>query len=303
MTYRLEAWCHRHLPRTAWADHLVTFLQFYNFHRRLPRDRQGSLNDALYWIKTSGQLREPGRVETSDKELVKDYIRRTVGDTYNVPTLAILRDARSARAFSYPDVCVIKPTHMSGEVIYRRNGEPLDLDRVGGWFERNYYEQWREQNYRNLAPKVIVEPLLLDSMQDFRVFCVNGEPKVLHLGNSRRTGCAPRPYSLEWEPLPFALGPRPTLPADPPASLGEMLAVATRLSLPFNIVRVDFYTDGRQVCVGELTHCHAIAQERFHPPSGEWDFAQRIFGPRGFRRSDFTSKRRFTDQSLTSVMP
>ena len=292
LTYRFEDWCHARLPRTPWADNVAALVQFYNRHHRLPRARRGSMNDAVHWLRVSGQLREPERVETTDKELAKNFVRHIVGDTYPVPTLAVLRDAASAAAFSYPDQCVIKPTHMSGHIIFRQHGEPVNLDRIRGWFSANYYDQWREQLYRDLTPKVIVEPLLPVRMADVRIFCVHGEPRAIEIGCTKREGSPLQWYSAQWERLPFTIRQYALPPAEhAPANLSELHALAIRLSRPFNLVRVDFYTDGREIAVGEITHCHGAAQTRFYPPSGEWLLGNLLFGPEGFDRANFTGRR------------
>jgi hypothetical protein len=41
---------------------------------------------------------------------------------------------------------VIKPTHLSGTVILRRDGEALDFDEIESWFDKNYYRSSREAN-------------------------------------------------------------------------------------------------------------------------------------------------------------
>lgn len=282
---RLEPWCHRSLPASAWADALVAFIRFRNIHGRFPRFRRGSFNDALFWIKATGQLREPLRVETTDKHLVKAYIRRTLGEAWAVPTLAVLRDPQEVRDYAFPGQCVIKPTHTSGDIFLRRGGEALDLDRISGWLGRNYYAHGREANYRPLVPKVIVEPMLFDSdhLDDYKVFCLGGVPRLIQVDRGRHTDHRRCLYTPEWELLPYALAHPVAEPVPAPGNLREILQAAARLSAPFNLVRVDFYTDGTTAYVGELTHCHGNLDERFFTPEGEWDFAQRLFGPEGFR--------------------
>lgn len=44
---------------------------------------------------------------------------------------------------------MIKPTHTSGDIILRRNGEPGDVPKVLGWMDKNYYHGLREANYRD----------------------------------------------------------------------------------------------------------------------------------------------------------
>jgi hypothetical protein len=247
----------------------------------MPRKPSNSLVDTLFHIKASKESLNPARQLVSDKELAKRYVTETVGENCNVPTIAVLRTVREALAYDYPERCVIKPTHMSAEIILRKGSEEIDLGKIAGWFETDYYELTRERNYKGLTPKVIVEPFVFDkdAPDDYRIFCLNGVPKFiffdennLEIDNFR---CV---LDVDWQQLPFSLkcGQRP----HPPKleCLREMLDVATRLSRPFSLIRVDFYTDGKSFYVGELTNCHAAAMQTFVPPDSEAFANKYIFG-------------------------
>lgn len=149
-------------PKTTAGDRFYAWISFVAAHHRLPQDRP-YLNDRLYQLRTSGALRDPLRTTTSDKELVKEYIRLRVGDSHNVPTLAVFRSPDEISLAALPSDCCIKPTHASGHVVFRRNGERVDVDAIRAWFSLNYYAEKREPNYRGLTPKVIAEPILFGS--------------------------------------------------------------------------------------------------------------------------------------------
>jgi teichuronopeptide biosynthesis TupA-like protein len=285
----VEEYIKRFMPHNDLGDWIVALTNFYRCHGRLPRDEGGEFNDALYWLKVSGQLKDPARVRTTDKALLKEYVREHLGDEYNVPMIAVLDTPAETRAFSYPADCVIKPTHMSGEIIMRTMGSPIDFDKIDTWFKTNYYCHkwgWREQNYKALQPRVIVEPLIFGrrSVEDYKVFCVSGAPKAIQVDLDRSTHHTRCLYALTWEMLPYSLCYPIGRGVDRPKNLDEMLRVSSRLASAFNFVRVDLYTDGQKVYVGELTHCHGNAQEHILPSYREADFAEVLFGPGGFRR-------------------
>ena len=64
-------------------------------------------------VKTSDEIEDPLRRFVSDKELVKEYVRETIGEQYNVPTLAVLHTPAEVDAYEFPANCCIKPTHAS----------------------------------------------------------------------------------------------------------------------------------------------------------------------------------------------
>jgi hypothetical protein len=271
-------------PKTRWFDRLFLTLQFWRDHKRMPRRSGGTLNDAYFHINTSDAILDPVRVFVSDKALVKEYVTAKVGAQHNVETVAVLDSFEAARDFAYPADCVIKPTHMSGEVILRRGGSPVDLDTLRRWFQSNYYDTSREANYRYLRPRVIVEPFIFgrDNVEDFKIFCLHGRPLVVQVDFDRYTRHTQNLYTTDWELLPFAI----TCPMGPgfprPRNLAQLLNLAARLSKEFSLMRVDLYTNGQSILVGELTSLHQSGRGQFVPPTGEAIMSRLFFGDAGF---------------------
>lgn len=269
----------RLFPRTRSGDRAYAWLAFVAIHRRLPSARQW-FNDYAHRVRTSDRMYEELCRNTSDKELVKQFVRETIGDQHNVPTIRVLRSVAEVTEFSFPDSCCVKPTHASGSVLFRRNGSDLDLDTIRSWFSLDYYANTREPNYRGLVPKVIVEPLVFgdENVQDFKIFCHRGTPTVVQVDSDRRGNHRRSLFLPSWEPLPFSikypLGSR-SIPR--PSNLEAMLRAAGQLAKPFEFVRVDFYTNGEQFYVGELTHLHGGGHESFVPRSAERKFSHLFF--------------------------
>jgi teichuronopeptide biosynthesis TupA-like protein len=283
--FRLLATClpklkRRLLPYNRFGDNLYHRLLFLSKHRRLPGDEM-LWNDVLYRLKTTDEILDPLRVFVSDKELVKLYIRATIGEQYNVPTLAVLRSAGEVAEFDFPSRCIIKPTHASAQYILRRQGEPIDLDRIRRWFGLNYYRAGREVNYKKLQPKVIVEPLVFDNadLSDYRFFCYRGEPRLIQVDMDRHTHHTRKILDTEWREQDFSiLYPRSDRHLPKPETLPEMLDVARALSAPFSFVRIDLYSDGSSVIAGEITNVSANAGGIFRPLSAEKKASQVMFG-------------------------
>jgi hypothetical protein len=275
------------LPRTKWGDNCFGILDFIAFHKRLPRFKSGGFNDAMFYIKTSQEVRDPLRVFVSDKELAKYYVAAKVGNEFNVPTLAVFNSLSQALAATYPPDCVIKPTHMSGQVIFRRGGSSVDESKLTFWFKSNYYSSWREENYRTLRPKVIVEPFIFDNetCDDYKIFCVNGNPKLIQVDTDRFSEHKRDYYLTDWEKLPFSITYPIGIGVPRPANLEKMLNVASKLSANFNIIRVDLYTNGKSILVGELTNCHDAGRSNFLPPEADFSAAKILFGDLGFNQS------------------
>jgi hypothetical protein len=265
------------LPLDRLGDRLFAYMLFAMNHRRTPADRP-LLNDVLYRIKTTDEILDPVRVFVSDKELVKIYVRGTVGDRYNVPTLAVLRSAEEAATYPFPADCVIKPTHASGTTLFRRGGSTVDLRVIREWFGSNYYLAGREANYRSLRPKVIVEPILADYPDDldYKIFCWRGEPRLVQVGLVQKSHDPRRYFDTRWNEIVPQGVERGVLPA--PRRLDEMLWIARESSRLFSLVRIDLYALPDVVLVGEITNCHWSASDRFHNFAFEQRLSRVVFG-------------------------
>jgi teichuronopeptide biosynthesis TupA-like protein len=275
------------LPKSRMFDKGFALAQFLQAHGRLPRMTGGGFNDALFHIKTSNEMLDPLRAFVSDKARLKHYVSAKVGDAHNVPTIALLQSAAEADAFAYPADCVIKPTHMSGEIIFRRGGSAVDLAKVRSWFEKDFYRLTREANYRDLRPRVIVEPFVFGraSIEDYKVFCLHGRPFIVQVDFDRHTRHKQNLYTTDWEMLPFAIS-NPIGPGrSKPANLDALIALAGRLSDEFNLIRIDLYTDEKTVLVGEITNCHQAGRGQFVPAEGEEIMSRILFGEAGFSPS------------------
>lgn len=268
------------LPHNRAVDRLYHRLLFLWKHGRLPRRDTLLWNDVWFRLKTSDEILDPLRVFVADKEFVKSYVQSTVGDQYNVPTLAVLTSPEQVDAYDFPAECCVKPTHASAEVILRKNGEPVDRERIKGWFALNYYLKSREPHYQQLERKVIVEPLIFgnSNIEDYKIFCYEGEPRIIQVDVDRFIDHRRKFFDADWNELGFSIiYPRATQSIPRPDTLQEMLTVARALSAKFSFVRIDLYTDNRSVLVGEITHCSDNAGGYFVPKSAEKEASARMF--------------------------
>jgi hypothetical protein len=259
---------------------VIGFCDFYISHRRLPTETL-RFNDVLYKIKTTDEIIHPLRVFVTDKEFVKLFVKAVVGEQYNIPTLAVLRSMDDVRAYPFPAACCIKPTHASGQVIVRQNGEALDFKEIERWFDLNYYRRGREANYKTLQPKIIVEPLIFGRAgpDEYKFFCYKGKPKLIKVIQNRYTDYSCKYFDAKWAEQDFSITYEKSSKSMPcPGNLDEMLAIAAVVSAYFSFVRVDCYSDGATCLVGEITNCSENAGGQFIPKSGEHVASKMIFG-------------------------
>ena len=277
---------HTILPKNRTGDKIYSFINFIINHRgRFPRNRM-LFNDYMYKIKTSNEIVNPLRVFITDKEFAKIYIRRIVGDEFNVPTLKILRSYKEVLKYKFPSQCVIKPTHMSGHIIIKKEEDEIDLEKIKKWFSMNFYDRAREANYKTLVPKIIVEEIIFneDNLADYKFFCYKGVPKLIQVDIDRnvKKGVYHKRKFLNtfWIDQNYSiLYPRYEKNIDKPTNLNSMLSAVTKIAKSTNLdfLRIDTYTNNQKLFIGELTNIHGNAAETFYPSSGELAATKIIF--------------------------
>ena len=217
----------------------------------------------------------------TDKEYAKQYVSSVVGNNYTTETYRILRNKEELKTYvldQFP--CILKPTHSSGQaVICADRSEFLDREGLARWFAINYYSRSREQNYRHLIPKIIVEEFFSGDGRtvpdDYKIFCFRGVPKFVQVDSGRYSQHTRNLYDTSWNRLPVTYVYPNRIEDDPmPALLGEMLHVAQELSAPFPFVRVDLYSTRTEMRVGELTFFPEAGSGLLKPAEAEFTLGE-----------------------------
>lgn len=258
---------------------LLFRLQHYKLHKQFGQHAYWAdltaprtFNEHILASKLDESFAAVGR-QVVDKFAVKQYVSERVGGDKVIPTLGVFGDLQGLMSADLPVPHVIKPTHLSGQVIFKsaeQNHLTKDeMAQVSTWLQRNHYYSTGEPQYRDLEPRIIVEPFVgIDSRppNDYKIFCWKGEPNLIQVDTNRFQGHRRNFFDLNWRPLDLQLRyPPGNGLIEKPAPLAEMLEVARRLSSDFRFVRVDLYAVADQVMFGELT---------FHPDSGNAPFGR-----------------------------
>lgn len=266
------------LPRNKAGDAVYAWIHYLVSQGRIPGpEDSGRLNDYFFHMKVDGTLLEPLRQFVSDKEYVKYYVSAVAGKQYTLETWDVLhsvRDIDGLRLSRFP--CVVKPAHLSGQVQFCQESDAfLNREMMKGWLRKNLYRQYREQNYKYLSPRILVEEFYTSDgfsiPADYKFFCFGGSPKFIQVDYGRFSDHTRTLYDTNWKRLPFTLMYAASEQDEPPpAQLELMLDLAARLSAAFSFIRVDMYSNGRDVKVGELSNCPESAGGRIRPSSGEF---------------------------------
>ncbi len=237
-----------------------------------------SFNEKMAWMKIYDH--NPLYTKLADKWLVKDYVALHCGTQYVVKNYGVWNDFDSIDFDILPNQFVLKCTHASGGIAICKDKVQFDRKRAKDKLTRclkiNFYPQYREWVYKDIKPRIIAEEFIGDDLQDYRVYCFNGEPKIIYsyTNKSNNEGTKPEPeycdiFDTEWNPLPYHQNSLPLGNIPCPKHLNEILDCSRKLSSGIPFVRVDFY-DNDKVLFSECTFYPGAGMSHFHPR--EWDF-------------------------------
>jgi hypothetical protein len=169
---------------------------------------------------------------------------------------------------------------------YRLHPNSIDksqlLNLANSWLDIDY--SWRpemvfpEWAYDGIPRGFIFEELLLDEgqiPQDFKFFVFNGRVKLIRVDRPDKDGKKSMAhFNPSWEPfnLEFRVGrtekyTSPKSSTKAPENLEEMIAIAQKLSVGLDFLRVDLYSIKSQIYFGELTNYPSAGKGSFHPKS------------------------------------
>ena len=233
-----------------------------------------TFSEKIQWIKLYDST--PLKTRLVDKYLVRDWIKKQVGEKYLIPLLGVWDKFDDINFDKLPDKFVLKANHGSGWNIIVKNKSIFDKAdakrKLDKWLNTNYaFIRGFELDYKNISPKIIAEEFLENEgkdLYDYKIWCFNGKPEFISLLAERQIKLKIAVYDLNWNLLPF----RCTFPqyeklVPKPDNLDEMLNVAKVLCKDFAYVRVDLYrlVDG-SLKFGEMTFTTGSGMSKWDPP-------------------------------------
>lgn len=250
--------------------------------RPLRLDNPQTFNEKLNWLKIYD--RQPFYTSIADKSLVKDYVKKIIGEEHIIPTLGIWDTFDEIDFDTLPNQFVLKSTNGGGGsgVIICRDKQSFDKANAKRKLEKSMATNWdygREWVYRGIKPRIIAEQYMKnddsDYLDDYKFMCFNGEPKLLFMASDRYAKGEKLKfdwYDMDLNHLPFkskGYENKNKIIEKTPV-FDEMKRIAEQLSKDFPHIRVDLYNINGKVYFGELTFFHDAGFVPIEPE--EWDY-------------------------------
>lgn len=238
-------------------------------------------NEKLQWLKVND--RHPEYSKLVDKLAVRDHIKEVLGEEYLFPLLGYWESFDDIDFSSLPDQFVLKCNHDSGSTKVIKDKNALteeDIATLRKHFTRrlshDFFYAGREYPYKGLKRYIIAEKYMTDdsdpqkSIEDYKFFCFDGEPKVMFVATDRSTDCRFDFYDMDFNHLDIVnIHPNSDKQIEKPALFEEMKEIAAKLSKGMRHVRIDLYELNGKIYFGEYTFYHGGGFVLFNPP--EWE--------------------------------
>lgn len=281
--YRLYCRLINKMRSLGWAIPDSLFIPAYYFlsvGERLNVKNPTTFTEKMQWLKLHDHNEKYHNMV--DKLSVKDYVTETIGEQYVIKTLAVWDSVDNIDISRLPNQFVLKTTNGGGStgVVICKDKKTFDLGEAKKKLQwsANYdiYQNMGEWVYKGLKPRIIAEELLINEepngdIPDFKIWCFDGEPKILFYASNRFNNEKHPPYfdyyDMELKKLPIKskghLNSQTVLEWFP--QFNEMKDLARKLSKGFPFIRTDFYYVNGKVFFGELTFYHDAGLVPFEP--------------------------------------
>ncbi|MFD1613947.1 ATP-grasp fold amidoligase family protein [Gelatiniphilus marinus] len=220
----------------------------------------------------------------SDKIAVRDYVAKKIGDKYLVPLLFEMDSLSETIYNKLPNSFVIKANHGSGFNLLVKNKLDYSFEKLkqitNNWLETKYHLLGMELHYKNIKPRLLVEELLLDEEgkvpKDYKFYCFESK-KYLGVYVDRFVDTRVAFFDEKWEPAdyPFIFkevdDPREV---KKPENFDEMITVVSKLSQPFDYVRLDLYSVNNRIYFGEFTFTPGGGIDKFKTYEKDLEWGQ-----------------------------
>ncbi len=244
-------------------------------------DEPQSLNEKLQWLMVNRYDRNVSLF--ADKLAVRDYVRECGFPDILTELYGVFRNAADIDINGLPERFVLKANHGSGPMFYsichdkRSYAAKEELNRLGKSLTLDFSRVGLEYHYKYIEPMLFCEELLTENGNeksesfvppvDYKFFCFGGKARYIKVIDGRGNGVHQDYYDTDWNYCEFVKEEVSMCGGmKAPAGLKRMVEIASKLSEPFPMARVDLYYVNGRIYFGEITLTPATGLNRTDRP-------------------------------------
>ena len=290
----IKSYVARKIPKKCIPDNIYIKRAYRNMMgKELDLNNPKTFNEKLQWLKLYDRRKEYTKMV--DKYEAKEYVANIIGEEYIIPTIGVYDSFDEIDFDKLPKQFVMKCTHDSGGNVICKDKSKLDIEKarekINNSLKTNYYWVWREWPYKNVKPRIIIEPYLEDKkykeLRDYKFFVFSGKVELMFIASNRQ-GKGDTYFDFfdrKFKHLDVINGhPMNPKGVEKPKNYNKMIELAEKLSNKVPQVRIDFYEINGKIYFGEITFYHWSGFTPFEPEEWDYKFGEYIKLPNKKRR-------------------
>lgn len=218
-----------------------------------------SLNEKLQWLKLNEWPYNEDAIKCADKYRVREYIEKKNLGEYLNDLLFVWDRAEDIDFDALPKSFVLKCNHGCGYNIICPDKDLLDVketrEKLKKWMDEDFGHFNAEPHYSKIKRKIICEKYLGGDINNYNIFCLNGEPQFISVikGLGAGTDESLTYYYANGEVAPFKSEAYPINDEALPSCIEKMKEIARELAKEFPFLRADFYHVDGKILLSEMT--------------------------------------------------
>lgn len=201
----------------------------------------------------------------SDKIAVREYISKKIGKVYLVPLLFEMDSISESIYNQLPNSFVLKANHGSGFNLIVKDKSEYSFNELkkitDKWLKNKYHLRLMELHYKDIKPRLLVEELLIDKQgqipKDYKFYCFKNKT-YLGVYEDRFSDKKVAFFDEKWKNIEYPWKNFNKVVDDyskvkKPENFDEMLEIVSKLSQPFDHVRLDLYSVNNKIYFSEFT--------------------------------------------------
>ena len=244
-------------------------MRFIIINKRIPKINSYLINDFLFYTKVNLKISKGNFYFCSDKIKLKEYLIKKINKKNILETISIIKDKKDIAEFILKKNQIIKPSHMSGAIIFTNKFKNIiEIKKIMHiWLNTDFYSFYREKNYKNLEKRILVENDLTVSsnVSDLKVFCYNGKIKFFQIDFGRFTKHKRQFLDLDWNLINVQWQYEQLIQKfKKPIFFNNIIESCNVIAKDFDFVRIDFLITESQYFCNELTFVPGKAEDKFN---------------------------------------
>ena len=231
-----------------------------------------TFSQKLQWLRIFDN--SPMKTKLADKYLVRDWVKKTIGEEYLIPLLGVYDNFDEINFEKLPNSFVIQCNHGCGYNIIVKDKAELDIEdaknKINNWMTENYAYKYGEWHYKDIKRKIIITQYIKElsgDILDYKFFCFNGKPHYILLCTNNSKGVLKNSFfNMELDNMNFNYnGELINFPVEKPQNFELMCELAEKLCDGFKHVRVDFYNINGKIYFDKMEFTSNAGYFKFKP--------------------------------------